>query len=219
MHSEAASKSAPSCFASCVAETLSPGSGRHVSPTSALRVQEGKGGAQSSEAVEKERNQLALALERLADVQKELASGQNNLMQGKSAHVTEILSVRWNGCAFVVPVDAPGVPSQWGGSPAAACTFVLTTATCSKCQRGRAFLPDDTLTVALLRRSAAACRAAAATGGPRQSACQQCTTCPILVWGCCPIIVTVTLCVPCTPCPLLQQQSGGCGQSSCPVPF
>ena len=61
-----------------------------MSLTSALRVQEGRGEGQTSEAVEKERNQLALALERLADVQKELASGQNNLMQGKSSHATEI---------------------------------------------------------------------------------------------------------------------------------
>ena len=37
--------------------------------------------------------QLALALERLADVQKELASGQNNLMQGKSSQATEIISI------------------------------------------------------------------------------------------------------------------------------
>ena len=93
MHPEAASESAPSCFPGHVAQTLSCGSGWLVSLTCALRVQEGKGGAQSSEAVEKERNQLALALERLADVQKELASGQNNLMQGKTSQATGTLSL------------------------------------------------------------------------------------------------------------------------------
>ncbi len=80
-----------------------------MSLTAALRVQEGKGGAQTNEAVEKERNQLALALERLADVQKELASGQNNLMQGKTPHATEVLRlVAW--WAIIAPADAPGVP-------------------------------------------------------------------------------------------------------------
>jgi hypothetical protein len=47
-------------------------------------VMMGAGGApRGLEAVEKERDQLASALERLADVQRELADGQRNLMVGQ----------------------------------------------------------------------------------------------------------------------------------------
>ena len=98
-----------------------------------------------------------------------------------------------------LPLVTASVPSWWRGSSAAACTCVLTTATCSKCQHGWP-QTDGTLTAALLCRSAAACRAAAATGEPRQSACHQCRSCPLLIRGW-PIIVTVTLCMPCIPWP------------------
>ena len=126
----------------------------------------------------------------------------------------EILSVWGQGRATVAPWDALGCHRSGEGvllQPAVLCSPQRHAASAGgKC--GVA-LTDGTLTAALLCRSAAACRAAAAPGGTCQSACQQCMTCPLLIWGW-PIIVTVTLCLPCTPCPVLLQQFGGCGHIS-----
>lgn len=59
----------------------------HLCNQALLQKKEKKGGMNDA-LLEKERDQLANALERLADVQRELAEGQRSLMTGQLIHTS-----------------------------------------------------------------------------------------------------------------------------------